>query len=330
MKLMDKVKSLFTEEVEVEEELPKTSKREKTVDIELPKREEVKFESREKQVISDAPALTREERPKTPIYFDDKAFDDLLATDPPKREEKHVSKNEFSKKSLEDAYKGNTKKEEAKVFKPSPIISPVYGVLDRNYHKDDIKANDLEKPTVAVKKNTAMTVDDIRNKAFGTLEDDLENNFLNSSLLEEDYNEDITDDTDDTSDGLDIFEGLNTREARNAKVDLLREDYQKSNNKEKEDDISAEIAKQKQKINEINEYIKNTKATKNGSPENNMLEEEQTNEEPVVLKKVDDSKEDDDKSFDNIEDTEEDNTNDGVESELFDLIDSMYEKRDEK
>ena len=28
--------------------------------------------------------------------------------------------------------------EEKKSFKPSLIISPVYGVLDKNYHKEDI------------------------------------------------------------------------------------------------------------------------------------------------------------------------------------------------
>lgn len=311
MGLMDKVKSLFTEEVEVEEELPKISKREKTVDIELPKREEIKPEAiKERQIIADTPVLTREERPKTPIYFDDTAFEDLRTKELPKREEKKIVKKEFPKKPLEEAYKGNLKKEETKVFKPSPIISPVYGVLDRNYHKDDIKSTELEKPTVAVKKNTDVTVDDIRNKAFGTLEDDLENTFITSNLIkEEEYDIPEVDDKE-----LDIFEELNTREARNSKVDLLREDYHAPQAPIEEDDISKEIEKQKQKIDEINEYIKNTKSIKNTTLENNNVEVEQTKEEePIVLKKV-----------------EEDANNGGVESELFDLIDSMYEKRDEK
>ena len=33
-------------------------------------------------------------------------------------------------------------KKEKKGFKPSPVISPVYGVLDKNYSKDDITTKD--------------------------------------------------------------------------------------------------------------------------------------------------------------------------------------------
>ena len=257
MGLMDKVKSLFTEEVEIEEEQPVSAKRERIKDVELPKREEIKSEAIKETKIADTPVLTREERPKTPIYFDDTAFEDLKAAKQIKRAEvkKVPLKREITKKTIEDAYKGNLRKEETKVFKPSPIISPVYGVLDRNYHKDDIQPNDLEKPTVSVKKNNAVTIDDIRNKAFGTLENDLENTFITNELLnKKDYQLEKSIDTElDT--GLDIFEGLNTREARNSKVDLLKDDYNISD----DNDISKEIEKQKQKINEINEYIKSTK-----------------------------------------------------------------------
>ena len=33
-------------------------------------------------------------------------------------------------------------KPQKKVFKPSPVISPVYGVLDKNYSKEDITSKD--------------------------------------------------------------------------------------------------------------------------------------------------------------------------------------------
>lgn len=293
--------------MEIEEELPVVTKRESKVEVELPKREETKIETKEPS-ISDAPALGREERSKAPIYFDDKAFEDLKTVNLPKKEEiKSVPKRENIRKPIDEVYKGNTKNEEAKIFKPSPIISPVYGVLEQNYQYEDIKAHELEKPTVAVnRKKAEVTVDDIRNKAYGTLEDDLENTFFTNSILNEKYEEEAE---------LDIFEGIKTREERNSKVDLLREDYQIKET-EKQDDISKELEKQKQKIEEINEYIKNSK-NKNTDLENNLQEEEQTKEEieevveeePIVLTKEE--------------------QNDGVESELFDLIDSMYEKRDE-
>ena len=64
-----------------------------------------------------------------------------------------------------------------KVFKPSPIISPIYGILDKDYKKDEIKTRDIvnNKPT-----NIKITsYDVVRRKAYGTLEDDLEDT-LNS------------------------------------------------------------------------------------------------------------------------------------------------------
>lgn len=52
-------------------------------------------------------------------------------------------------------------------FSPSPVISPVYGVLDKNYHKEDI--------VVASKSKKSINVDDVRKKAFGKIKDDIEN-----------------------------------------------------------------------------------------------------------------------------------------------------------
>ena len=51
-----------------------------------------------------------------------------------------------------------TETTERKKFKPSPIISPVYGILDRNYVKSDImQRSDLDK----------VDIQAVRNKAFG-------------------------------------------------------------------------------------------------------------------------------------------------------------------
>lgn len=46
---------------------------------------------------------------------------------------------------------------ERKKFKPSPIISPVYGVLDKDYKKEDI----------IQKNNERVDIQSVRNKAFG-------------------------------------------------------------------------------------------------------------------------------------------------------------------
>lgn len=67
-----------------------------------------------------------------------------------------------------------TQRNENKRFIPSPVISPVYGVLDKNYKKEDIVVKLDEKK---------LDVDSVRKKAFGTLEDDIEKT-LNTSKRE--------------------------------------------------------------------------------------------------------------------------------------------------
>ena len=63
------------------------------------------------------------------------------------------------------------KKEPEKVFKPSPVISPVYGVLDKNYTKEEIR----ERNEYVRHNPGEMNYDSVRRKAYGTLEDELEN-----------------------------------------------------------------------------------------------------------------------------------------------------------
>lgn len=64
---------------------------------------------------------------------------------------------------------GTYEKEEKTYFKPSPIISPIYGILDKNYKKEDVK----EKKEIRLSGYTRsnMNVDDIRNKAYGKKEE---------------------------------------------------------------------------------------------------------------------------------------------------------------
>ncbi len=64
------------------------------------------------------------------------------------------------------------KKEEKKNFKPSPIISPIYGVLDKNYKKEEIVTKKEVRLTSSYAREN-LSVDDVRNKAYGTLSDDI-------------------------------------------------------------------------------------------------------------------------------------------------------------
>jgi len=64
------------------------------------------------------------------------------------------------------------KKEEKPYFRPSPIISPIYGILDKNYKKEDVR----EKREVHISSYSRnnVSVDDIRNKAYGSNKNEVE------------------------------------------------------------------------------------------------------------------------------------------------------------
>lgn len=106
--------------------------------------------------------------------------------DPLKSATDYLEKYNEENGGVKEPYQGNTKIEtKAPKFKPTPIISPVYGILDKNYHKEDIVSkNDREYKSV-----DGLSVDSIREKAYGTLEDELENTLFGSnSILFKDEN----------------------------------------------------------------------------------------------------------------------------------------------
>lgn len=173
MGFFDKVKNMFTEEVEDDIKVEQIKKEVTHVAIETPKLVEDDFKLEEKEIFG------REENENTfsrPVFFDDNDFKDLnLNFNEEKEEEKEV---ELYVRKQEE------KKEEKKVFKPTPIISPVYGVLDKNYHKEDIVSRTSYTSNDNKNNEIEPSIDSIRNKAYGTLEDELENTlFGNNSIL---------------------------------------------------------------------------------------------------------------------------------------------------
>lgn len=173
MGLLDKVKNLFTEEVEVEVKEPeKKEKKHKE------KKEEIQKEVIQVEIPSpveieeEMEPLEKKEDYKFP-FFDDDDFG-MIDLEAKEKEEKP--------KTYHEVY--NPPKEEKKVFKPSPIISPVYGFLDKNYQKEELiqKTNEYN-PRKA-------SVDEIRDRAYGSLESDIETTlFGNNRVLFEEKND---------------------------------------------------------------------------------------------------------------------------------------------
>ncbi len=223
MKLVEKLKNIFFEEVpeeEDEEELPQTfakkielpkkkpepvrefleEDKEKEIEIERPKPnpivEEVKVDP-----IKEEPVVKEE---KTfPMMFDDDDFLEDKNNEPEKevvtRESiyhnndddrdkelyhgrKELSYVESIKKPTYSYTKSYYEEKETKGFKPSPIISPIYGILDKNYRKEEVVT---KRETRITSGRTNFDLDSVRNKAFGSDDDDLEKKEKAKSLEKE-------------------------------------------------------------------------------------------------------------------------------------------------
>lgn len=240
MKVFDKIRDLFTEEVD-EEEKEEPIKKE-VIQVEIPAPEAKKEEAHVEEVkaipqVQPQPKPV-EEKASYPVFFDEKDFEDIEKKE--KKEEKVEVKKEKVIEQPKEVYKEyrdpySYKKEEKKHFHPTPIISPVYGVLDKNYKKDDI----IDKPKKSLHKDSSMTIDDVRNKAYGTLEDELESTlFGKTSILfaakeETDYDK-IENELDDAAEALDLLreDHIIPKREENKKVENVQDKKEEAPKKE--------------------------------------------------------------------------------------------------
>ena len=150
MGFLDKIKDLFSDEEEVVE----------TKEIEVEEKEEHKLPTFMRNKIEEEEK--REEVKKTRTGVSDEIISDReivktrtnnnfafpIEMDEPDTFEvpKYSNQNILAKKKEEEKKVSTlySKKEEPKPkrFKPTPVISPVYGVLDKNYTKDEVKLQD--------------------------------------------------------------------------------------------------------------------------------------------------------------------------------------------
>lgn len=149
-------------------------------------------------------------------------------------------------------------KEPIKKFTPSPVISPVYGVLDKNYRKEDILPRASSEGTLP----KIMDVDNVRKKAFGFLEKNIDT----------EENEPLKD-----------FQGENEMQMADISKEL-----------EADEEIGKTTRIDISDVKKIEEDI-NAKEDKKENPKSNVNDEE-----------------------------------DSLEKDLFNLIDSMYENREDK
>lgn len=266
MKLFDKIKNVLFEEEEVEipvisssdnkivkkEEITEIVK-EKPVeklkeDFELPKKKLEEDEDLERNLYKSEPTF------KFPLAFDEEIEEPKLRTSKnifePEKKKIPERKIDFGK------YDSLESKKEERTFKPSPIISPIYGILDQNYKKEDIVEKGLNK-------HKEDNLEKARKKAFGEKpkEEVIETEIEPEEDIKGKTIEELLEDTDleISEETIEIEENITPKEA----IDTYKA-----------------LDKIEEEINEASNVSKNK-----------------------------------------IEDT--------LESDLFDLIDSMYENREE-
>lgn len=286
MGLISKIKDIFYDPVEDDEEekveLPKKEFQRSEItrrEVKPEEKEEVKIVKNE--VVDNVKSentfgerdLFRSERTFNFTEFDD---DD----DEPEVPAPRVNALEIEKRPARvietPAREVNTK---PKAFKPSPVISPIYGILDKDYVKEEIKERKIEKERekekITQKQTGALNYDTVRRKAYGNLEDELEDTMITTPR--------------------EVRESINNVEKQMDKLNEKTEKIEDLINRiDKENDLTVgqveEVAKDNYYDRDIMDDIKTKK--------------EETSFDKTV-------------------------TDDTLEHDLFNLIDSMYDDKED-
>jgi len=214
------------------------------------------------------------------------------------------------------------RKEEKSYFKPSPIISPIYGILDKNYKKEDVVQKRDIKLSNSFERDK-ISIDDIRKKAYGSLTEDLEKEFIdndeikqqdivNEKVEEENLLLDLNDEKPAVKevtmgDAVEYFEDLGLE----YNVDYVDDSNNRVVNEVVEEPVIEEVKPvekkevKKEKIKEKREEI---------------VEKEKEQEVEIVPDR------EEDKEVELIEDKNENTEKTNDDDNLFDLIDSMYQE----
>lgn len=294
MGLLNKIKGILFEEVE-EDEVVSTPKSEEKKPIAEKIEPQRKVEEPVEKSVPKVTAPVKEAKTEnlnerdlfksdniSPFFdFDEEEFSNMSRVQKPKttnvmeyerkkRVEKRYDMGNFSK--IE-----RTEVVEKKKFKPSPIISPVYGILNEDYKPEDIKS----KTDNVV--NTGLDFNSVRKKAFGE-----------ETLGEPEatyYEESVT---------VKVKENEEEKQQKVKTIDELLEDTS---------DVTIDVD-EKNSVEDKND-IKATDEVADYERIDKDLEE--------VTAKCDANKTE-------MRKFEDDDT---LENDLFDLIDSMYDNREE-
>ena len=305
MGLFNKIKGILFEEVE-EDEVENISKKEASYSEKKPIAERIEPQKKE-PVVTDVPKVSvqmpKKEEKKEPLSdrdlfkndksfsfpdFDEEEFSNMSRVQKPKPTTnvlEYEKKRKVEKKYDLGRYERIERTEvvEKKKFRPSPIISPVYGILNEDYKPEDIKSKET------VPESSNLDFNSVRKKAFG----EIKKEEPTSSY----YEETVT---------VKLKENDEEKKQKVKTIDELLEDTS-----DMIIDVKDDV---KNKLETLDEPVIEPEIMDNSSVYEKVdddLEELTQKEEPIKTHK---------------EKVEDDDT---LENDLFDLIDSMYDNRED-
>lgn len=169
MSLFDKIKDFFYDDEDYDEEIEENhpiAKKGKTRVVEL--EEDYKDKNKE---ISERELFKSERTFNFPMNVDDSIKTDKEDINNNVNTNKYRSSyTNYSDIRSYTRYNNSTKEtnkvEEVKKFKPTPVISPIYGILDKNYKKEDVMIDATREFTMPSK---SVDYDSVRKRAYANI-----------------------------------------------------------------------------------------------------------------------------------------------------------------
>lgn len=322
-----------------------------------------------KQPVLETPVV-REEKKSVFLSFDEDEFDrlnsrvnrnearvrqDIKTNSVPNVEARKANNNFSSTSTSRDNRVDNDKYRISstpvkKTFTPSPIISPVYGILDKNYTKDDIvdKKDGLkrekivkpvvkkenvktiedaekeveieevkieEKPIVVEKTTPVVDIDSVRKKAYGELED-LEKTLTDIQLPE--LNEVKVVETEEPEE-VSIINEIDTSVEDELDTNFVVEDIEIDEEEKELDKVVDEVIETREENTRTKPQLLDDLEKTSTLQILDDIEKELNSIKPIS-KDIDDD----------IEVEHVVQKDDTLEKDLFNLIDSMYEEGEEE
>lgn len=193
MGLLDKIKDLFMEEetdeeeIELEEENKKVYEEPKDIlpkvmrdTIKKEEEETLRFEElnpvRESRSIIKEEVKKQEEIPQRKFTFPVE-FESEITPSRVNNSRNILDVEKEIPKKIHELYPKKAEVHEKPKFKPTPVISPVYGILDKNYKKEEVREK-TEENTVMKRPSKKVDFETVRKKAFGNLSDEIKDNLM--------------------------------------------------------------------------------------------------------------------------------------------------------